>query len=141
MNRNLAALVLFALSFGVADVARAQTPAAGGDFLLINGRILTVDPRDSVAQAVAITGGKIVAVGSNEAARQAASKTARVIDLKGRAVTPGLIDAHCHFTEVDALYSVDLSEGVNSIADAMKRGVERVSSLKPGEWRTLGHTS
>src|ERR1700689_4232162 len=101
---------------------------AGGDFLLINGRILTVDARDSVAQAVAITGGKIVAAGSNDAARKAAAKGARVTDLMGRAVTPGLIDSHCHFQEVDALYSVDLSDAsVSNIADVLKkvqRGVE-----------------
>jgi predicted amidohydrolase YtcJ len=106
---------------------------AGGDFLLINGRILTVDARDSVAQAVAITGGKIVAVGSNDAARKAAAKGARVIDLMGRAVTPGLIDSHCHFQEVDALYSVDLS-AVSNIADVLKKVQERVAGLKPGEW-------
>src|SRR6185369_6486443 len=110
-------------------------PAAGADYLLINGRILTVDARDTVAQAVAISGGKIVAVGSNEQARRASAKDAEVIDLQGRAVTPGLIDSHCHFQEVDALYSVDLSDSaVKSIADAMQKVQVRVAGLKPGEW-------
>ena len=85
------------LIFLLASVASAQ------DLVLVNGKIITVDAKDSVAQAVAITNGKIVAVGTNEAARQAAAKDARVIDLQGRTATPGLIDTHCHFQEVDAL--------------------------------------
>ncbi len=126
---------LCCLFLAAASAWSQVTPPEPEDFLLINGKILTVDARDSVAQAVAITGGKIVAVGSNAAARQAAAKDAHVIDLHGHAVTPGLIDAHCHFEEVDALYSVDLSDpSVNTIAIAMKKVQERVATLKPGEW-------
>jgi predicted amidohydrolase YtcJ len=121
------------LALALATAALAQQ--AGSDFLLINGRILTVDAHDTVAQAVAITGGKIVAVGSNDDARKAAAKGARIIDLKGRAATPGLIDAHCHFEEVDALYSIDLSGAdVRNIADATRKVQEQAAKLKPGEW-------
>lgn len=113
----------------LASVAGAQ------DLLLVNGKIITVDAKDSIAQAVAITGGKIVAVGSNDAARRAAAKDARIIDLRGRTATPGLIDTHCHFQEVDALYAVDLTDpSITKIDDVLDRVRRRVASSKPGEW-------
>lgn len=113
----------------------AIAPAWSQNFVLVNGKILTVDAQDSIAQAVAVTGGKIAAVGTNAEARRAAAPDARVIDLGGRAVTPGLIDSHCHFQEVDALYSVDLGDpSLHSIATAMQKVAERAATLKPGEW-------
>jgi predicted amidohydrolase YtcJ len=132
---RISCALLCCLSFAAVPAWTQAAEPAPGDYLLIDGKIITVDGGDSVAQAVAITRGKIVAVGSNAAARQAAAKDAQVIDLHGRAVTPGLIDAHCHFQEVDALYSVDLSDpSVNAIAIAMSKVRERVAALKPGEW-------
>ena len=87
--------------------SHAQTPA---DLILVNGKVITVDARDSIAEAVAVTGGRIVAVGTSAEVRARAGSATQVIDLGGRAMTPGLIDTHVHFTEVDALYNVDLSD-------------------------------
>jgi len=120
--------ILFLLALS----AQAQ-PAP--DYLLVNGRILTVDRADSIAQAVAISNGRIVAVGANDAVRRQAPKSARVIDLHGRAVTPGLIDSHCHFQETAALYDVDLGDpSIARIDDVLQKVREKAAALKPGEW-------
>ncbi len=111
--------------------AATQTP----DLILLNGKILTVDPTDSIAEAVAIRAGKIIAVGSNAEIQQRAGKETRVVDLHGRTATPGLIDSHGHFADggVNELYDVGLSDAT-SVAEIVQRVGTRAASLKPGEW-------
>ncbi len=111
---------------------QAQTPA---DLVLNNGKIITVDARDSLAQAVAITAGRIVAVGTNDDVRARIGSRTNVIDLHGRTATPGLIDTHVHFSEVDVLFAVELSDtSITKIDDVLKRVEDRVKTLKPGDW-------
>jgi hypothetical protein len=115
------------------DTPSAQPAAA--DLVLTNGKIVTVDARDSIAQAIAIAGGRIAAVGSSDAIKPRIGPATQVIDLAGRTATPGLIDTHVHFTEVDALYSVDLGVvDVKNMDDVLKRVAAAVATRKPGEW-------
>src|SRR5215470_4742999 len=120
-----------------AQASSAPAATEQAELILVNGRISTVDARDSVAQAVAIRGGKILAVGTNDEIRGRAAKDARVIDLRGRTATPGLIDTHCHFDESQAIYSIDLSDAAK-LDDVLQRVREKAASLKPGAWITGG---
>ncbi len=129
----MAALAGIGLTLGAA--ARSQPSPASADLVLTNGAVLTVDPRDSVAEAVAISGGRIVAVGTSAQIKAHIGSATQVVDLAGRAVTPGLIDSHVHFSGADALFSVDLSDiAVKSMNDVLQRVAAQVAKLKPGEW-------
>jgi len=108
----------------------STTPA---ERALINGHIITMNGSDSIAQAVAIAGGNIVVVGTNDRVKAAIAPGTEVIDLAGRTVTPGLIDTHVHFSESDALYSVDLSDA-SSIKEVLERVRAKVAVSKPGDW-------
>jgi predicted amidohydrolase YtcJ len=77
----------------LAGLAAAQTPA---DLALVHGRIHTEDARRSVAQAIAIRGNTIVAVGTDESVAASIGPETRIVDLHGRVVLPGIIDAHTH---------------------------------------------
>jgi predicted amidohydrolase YtcJ len=142
-RNNLVALTCLIVLAAIvsAGCERGGSPSGGvtsnGDLVLINGKIITVDAKDSIAEAVAISKGKIVAVGSNVEVQSRVGKSARVIDLHGRTATPGLIDSHGHFADggVGELYAVGLSDAGN-IDDVVRRVRERVGTLKPGEWLT-----
>jgi predicted amidohydrolase YtcJ len=130
--RSVSLACLF-ISAGASLVA--QQPRA--DLILVNGRVLTVDSADRVVQAVGISGNRIVAVGTNADVERAASPNARRIDLAGRAVTPGLLDAHDHFSGggAERLYVLDLSyPNVKSIADVAAAIRTKAVALGKGAW-------
>ncbi len=107
------------------------------DLILIHGQILTVDAKDSVAQAIAIRKGIILKTGTDAEILKLAAPNAKVIDLKGSTATPGLIDTHAHIAGggVDELYGVKLSDA-GSVAEIVARVKAKVPQMKPGEWIT-----
>ncbi len=136
-RRMLPVAGLLALAGG----AQAQTAAppqvqtARPQLLLFHGHILTMDPSDSIAQAVAVRDGKIIAVGTDrELLRLAGAATLR-IDLNGRTATPGLIDSHAHIADggVEELYHVRLSDA-STVAEVVRRVRAGIARLQAGEW-------
>lgn len=104
------------------------------DVLLTRGRIITVDDAFTVAEALAVRGNRITAVGRAADLAPLAGSRTRTIDLGGRAVVPGLIDGHAHIDR-EGLKRVYPSLGeTRSIADIQARIAELVQRAKPGEW-------
>jgi predicted amidohydrolase YtcJ len=112
--------------------ARAGTSAA--DLILTNGKIITVDPAFTIAQAIAIAGNRILAVGPDAAMAAMAGPATRIVDLKGKAVIPGITDGHAHMDR-EALRNVFPALGpVRSIRDIQDRIAELARAKQPGEW-------
>ena len=111
---------------------------AAADLLLVNGRIHTMDPARPSATAVLVRGERILAVGSDADLRAQAGAGARVVDLGGRAVIPGLIDTHTHlFDAVQSRVAGDLDVGVpavKSLAEAVAAVRSRASTASAATW-------
>ncbi len=105
------------------------------DQVLMNGKILTVDEDFSVAQALAIQGERIVAVGTNESLADYVGDSTEVLDLEGRTVIPGLIDNHMHFIRAVQRWNLQARiDGINNRQDALDIIAEKAASMEPGEW-------
>jgi predicted amidohydrolase YtcJ len=105
------------------------------DMVLVHGTVLTVDPKDSVAQAIAIRDGSIVAVGTDAQVMKLVGAKTRIVDMHGRTATPGMIDTHSHFAEAGAedLLEIGLDDAA-SITEIVSRVQKRVAGSRKGEW-------
>jgi predicted amidohydrolase YtcJ len=112
----------------------AASTAPPAEVVLRNAHIITVDGRDTMVRAIAIAGGKILAVGADADMTKHIVPPTRLFDMKGRTVTPGLIDSHAHMDR-EALRHIFPSLGpVRSIKDIQNRIAEVARGKKPGEW-------
>ncbi|MGR5286419.1 amidohydrolase [Vibrio maritimus] len=111
------------------------TPIA--DIIYINGRLITLDESGSIAEAIAVQDGKILAVGSNEEIKRTQGETTKVVDLEGKTIIPGIIDSHTHASllmkvrndYVDVHYST-----APDIPAVLKQLADRVKDTPKGEW-------
>lgn len=127
--------IIFLNFFGCAKTE--EVPPA--DLVLLNADIYTVDPDNPTAKALVITGNKITAVcSSDKDARKYIGGQTKVIDLEGKFVTPGIIDAHVHFNGAGALIH-DANLMTVSDEEGLRKEIKRVVDiLEDGEWITEG---
>ena len=104
------------------------------DLILRNGSFWTVNPRQPRAQAVAISGGRFFAIGSNEEVLALAAGNAKKVDLGGKTVLPGFIDAHSHPAEAGLSHLRMVDCDLRSIAEILKALRERAAKTPAGEW-------
>jgi predicted amidohydrolase YtcJ len=132
----LAFAVLISLGSSTTAIAQdAQTQSA--DTILFNGKVYTVDAKQSWAQAVAIRGEKIVAVGDDTEIEKLRGPRTKMIDAGGKLVLPGFVDCHIHFLEGSiSLGQVNL-EGAENPAD-IQRILREYAAKHPGDSWILG---
>lgn len=106
------------------------------ELLFINGEVITVDKSNTVHEAVLVDGAYIKAVGTNKEIQALASIYAHTIDLEGRTLLPGFIDAHNHLTHQGAAFgTVDFGfPAVSSIQDLRDAVSHAVNNCEPGQW-------
>lgn len=122
------ATLLILLPFGC---GKKEEPA---DLILLNGQVVTMDDEVPEAEAVAIRGDRIIAVGSEKAIKKYLGERTRVVDLDGKMAIPGLIDSHGHFLSLGQSKMVlDLGKcrSWEEIVDLVKKAVEKA---EPGQW-------
>ena len=106
------------------------------DLVLLDDKIIAVDPSDSIAEAIAVKGGRIIAVGHTEEIAELIGQHTQVVHLGGRSVLPGFVDAHTHVEGIAAFHRmldvhVPPLKGVDDILDKVRK---EANATKPGEW-------
>jgi predicted amidohydrolase YtcJ len=108
------------------------------DLVLTNGKVVTVDHDFSIAEAVAVKGDTVIAVGKTDDINSLVGKRTKTIDLKGNTMLPGINDTHCHISDwalTRPPFQLEIRyPAVKSIADITKMVVEKAATVKPGEW-------
>ena len=115
----------------------AALPETAADLVLVNGRVITVDSADTIAQAVAVKDGLVYAVGGDADVAPLVGENTQVVELGGRSVTPGLIDAHNHFQVVGLMhgyYTPFLPPEVVTVQELQGKLAEEAAHTPEGEW-------
>ena len=128
--RYAAVLAAFALACSVSG-GSAQT----ADTVLFNGKIVTVDKDFSVREALAIENGRVLASGTSGAMKKLAGDKARLIDLGGRTVIPGLTDGHIHGIRAALTFGTEVNWiGVPTLKAALEKIRHAAKAQEPGSW-------
>src|SRR2546425_12392721 len=104
------------------------------ELILYNANILTMNGTEPRAQAVAIAGGRFLAVGSNSDVLNLAGPGARKLDLTGKTIVPGFIDAHSHPADAGRLHLRMVDCDLRSIREILAALRERAAKTPPGDW-------
>ena len=128
-------IIIFSL-ISICIILSADQTKAGNfpDIVLYNGKIITVDENFSIAEAVAIQGDRFIAVGTNGEIEKLAGSNTKKINLKGKAVIPGLIEAHSHPEGASRSELFEEIPDVHSVGELLDWIKEQTRRKKAGEW-------
>jgi predicted amidohydrolase YtcJ len=128
LARSLAVAAILSLPVAAASAQTADT-------VLFDGKILTVDKDFSTQQAIAIAHGEVLATGTTAAMKKLAGDRAKLIDLGGRTVIPGLTDGHIHGIRAALTFGTEVNWiGVPTLKEGLEKIRKAASAQKPGSW-------
>ncbi|GAH00538.1 unnamed protein product, partial [marine sediment metagenome] len=132
MKNNPWVLVLTGTIFiGMVLACRRESPA---DTVILNGKVITVDRDFTIADAVAVRGDKIIAVGTNSRIRRLSGSQTLIIDAAGRTVIPGIIEAHSHPENASLSELDETIPDVHSVSELLDWVKSQTMIKQPGEW-------
>lgn len=110
--------------------------AERADLIFVGGNVHTVGPNNDIAEALAVAGDRILCSGRSAEVRALAGPSTRIVELRGRSVLPGMIDAHCHVVTLGAVDAeIDCAApGMRSIAAIVEAVRQRATELPSGDW-------
>jgi len=133
-HHRLARLTFFVLAVLVIGGLSGCVKKQPADLILTNGKIITLEDIAPTAEALAVSGDRIIAVGTAKKIKPYIGSSTRVIDLQGQTAIPGFIDSHAHFTGVgEARMILDLTQARNW-DEIVALVAEAARKAKPGEW-------
>lgn len=122
------------IGFAACFAACQPPPGERAELVLRNGHVVTMDRAAPEAEAIAVAGDRILAVGTDGDIDRYVGAETNVIDLEGKTVIPGMIDAHVHFLNLgNRLLQLD-ARNVRDKDEIIERVAERVTQAAPGEW-------
>ena len=131
--KRLSLLIAFIALLLPIPSALTQTPVKA-DLLLLNAHLITMNPGQPNAEAIAINNGRIAWVGSTAEAKTMFGNAGETLDLGGATVLPGIIDAHAHLMSLgESFLKLDL-KGVATPEEAARRVKEKAATVRSGEW-------
>jgi predicted amidohydrolase YtcJ len=134
MKRTVLILAFLLAISGLSAAVAYQPQVEPADLVLTNGKIVTMETTAPQAQAIAVRGDRIVAIGSTGAIKPRIGASTQVIDVKGRLVIPGFVEGHGHFTGVGtAQLNLNLMK-ITSWDEAIAMVAQAVKTAKPGQW-------
>src|SRR5690625_1792343 len=116
--------------------AISQTSSKDADIVFYNGKVITIDNRNTITEAIAIKNNKVLAVGSDNTVKNYISDDTKIINLNGRSLLPGFIDAHVHLSIYGSLL-LDINcqqSSINSLNDLFNELKEKTTITEKGKW-------
>ena len=139
-TRLISAALLLSIAPATLPFANERDAPRSADTVLVDGKIITVDGQGTIAEALAVRDGKILALGTTAEIKKLAGDKTKTIDLAGKTVIPGIIETHCHAIGVGRAELEQPYVELTSVAEVQQWLRRRAKEVPPGRWIRVPRT-